>query len=88
MLLVEGMMRSGSERIRRKHCWDPEAALEADKQGLGSAPSPPIPPSNASPYEPKLRLISKANVGTFSFSVLGLLYIHPWVFLIQICISQ
>lgn len=76
--------RSGSERIRRKHCRAPEAALEANKQGLGSAPSPPILPSNTSPSEPKLRSISKANVGTFPFSVLGLLYIRPWVFLIQI----
>lgn len=79
---------SGSERIRRKHCWASEAALESDRKGLGSAPSPPIPPSNTSPSEPKLRSVSKANVGTFPFSVLGLLYIHPWVFLIQICKSQ
>lgn len=53
----------------------------AGKSHLGSGPSHLTYPSQTSPSEPKLRLISKANVGTLPFSVPGLFYISPRVFL-------
>ena len=53
----------------------------AGKSCLGSGPSHLTYSSKTSPSEPKLRLISKANVGTLPFSGPGLFYINPRVFL-------
>lgn len=67
---------------KQKKLPEPQRQLHgASKSHLGSAPSLLTYSSKTSPTEPKLRLISKANMGTYPFSVPGLFYISPWGFL-------
>lgn len=58
----------------------PRGSSTEQRERLGSAPSHLIYPSKTSPSEPKLSLISKANVGTAPFPVPGLFYLSPRVF--------
>lgn len=58
----------------------PRGSSTEQREHLGSAPSHLTYPSKTSPSEPKLSLISKANVGTAPFPVPALFYVSPRVF--------
>lgn len=77
VLLGKQETRSVSKRLREKPPRPQRQLHRAGKSHLGSGPPHLTYPSKTSPSEPKLRLISKANVGTFPFSVPGLFYISP-----------
>lgn len=68
------------QKDKRNTSLSPRGSSREQREHLGSAPSHLTYPSKTSPSEPRLSLISKANVGTAPFPVPGLFYLSPGEF--------